>query len=754
MIYWLSLMIGIFLAEIFHQLPSFWFCLSGILVFILFFLKFKNTPTFIGVCFFLGMLIAAQKNDSLQAWHLPTDSIAKNLEVVGTVDSIPKTTQLSTQFVFKTDLIAQKKQNTLLSLSLYHPTQVIQLGETWHFLVRLKPAYGLYNPTGFNYQQWLYVAGIRATGYVSGQAICLHEPSAWSLSAIRSQVLQDIHAAIQDPALRGVITALTLGTKVDLDQKTQLVFQNTGTSHLIVISGLHIGLIAGVFYWLGFQIARFSTRLSNCIAAPRIASVIGLLAATLYSFLAGFEVPTQRAFIMILALMLLDFFEIYWPLWLRLFFAFCCVMSTQPLSIFSASFWLSFMAVASIACIFYRKNKNPAWISWLKLQVSLFLALLPLTILYFEKLALSMMVANLIAVPWVSFLVVPVCFIAIITHFFSKTCAVFIFKMASFSVQPVYLYLNYLHHLPYLVWYHSVTKISLVFLAYFGLMIFYWQKKMKYRLGGLLLFLPLLLWHPAAIPKNTVQLTVLDVGQGLASVLQTSRHILIYDTGPKSFSGFDAGESVVVPYLRYYQLKKIDAMIISHGDNDHSGGAKSILSVFPSSSVLSSLPSIVAPLMAKRCYAGQHWRWDGVNFAILWPPKNQAYLGNNSSCVLEVDNGASKIIFTGDIQAPVEKQLIDQSHLNPVTVLIAPHHGSKTSSTLEFVRILHPKLVIFSTGFYNKFHFPAESVVERYTQIKSIQLNTAFTGAVTVKLDTLGHLTWRVCNTHSFYWQQ
>ena len=308
-----------------------------------------------------------------------------------------------------------------------------------------------------------------------------------------------------------------------------------------------------------------------------------------------------------------------------------------------------------------------------------------------------------------------------------------LFKLAGYCLKPLWWYLTLLSHQSWASWTHPITLTTFI-AALFAIIILLLPLKLQWRSLGFIALLPLGLPFLSRPDVGSVFLTVLDVGQGLSAVVETSSHYLLFDAGPRSVLGFDAGESVVVPYLHWRHIKHLDKIIISHGDNDHIGGVWAVEKSFKNTPVLTSIPSRFPVGLAKHCKAGQHWRWDDVDFTIVYPPEQQLYQGNNSSCVLRVSTKHHAILLTGDIEKSAEGWLL-RRHLQSTTVLVVPHHGSKTSSSYAFLAKLRPKIAIISSGFLNRFHFPSTDVLNRYHQLGAKVLNTASVGYVRLDLN-------------------
>jgi len=401
------------------------------------------------------------------------------------------------------------------------------------------------------------------------------------------------------------------------------------------------------------------------------------------------------------------------------------------------------------------RSKENKLAIWLRVQCAIFFGLLPLSLFYFHQFSLVAFVANTIAIPWVTIVLVPICLLASVANVISITVSRLLFMLAAKALNPLWWFLRWLSHFPYAVWVHPIHSIFIMLIMLGAILLLLAPKDFPGRYLAVILFLPFFFARNPSPKPGGVWLTLLDVGQGLSAVIRTSQHTLIYDTGPKYPSGFDAGRSVVMPYLQDIGIKRIDIIMISHGDNDHIGGAGWLLSHYFVKKVITSVPqSRWDPRQGERCYAGQSWRWDGVDFRVLSPPKEQAYQDNNSSCVLRIRAGQHQILLTGDIEKPAERALLKHEKEElPATLLVAPHHGSRTSSTLGFLKAVDPRYILIPVGYQNRFHFPAESVIQRYRSGGAQIFSTAEKGAIQVHLPSMGPV--RVISSYHrrHYWQ-
>lgn len=689
--------------------------------------------------------------------RISTNLVGKDISITGSIVSLPINNNLSSRFLFKTSEFAGQPQHLLLQLSWQNPHPLLTVGERWQLIVRLKPPHGLVNFNGFNKLRWFFEQNIHGTGYVRSQGIqhLLEHSKTYSIQVWRQSLQQEIFLAVKNPTAAAIIAALTMGVENGLSDQDWQILRDTGTVHLVVIAGLHIGLVSLAVSFLVKQGWRCFPWLLLRYPAQQAAAIAGLVVAVGYGALAGFGIPTQRAVIMIFILTLTQVFYFEASVWRRILIAFLIVIIVQPGALFAAGFWLSFGAVAWIAySLGDQWRVAPHWQQWLRLQWGLFLGLMPLTLYFFQQFSLVSLLANLPAILWIGWVVVPICLLAAVTRVLDFSLSQSLFKLAGLLLMPLWDFLQWLSHWYWASSHHYIAYLWMVILALAGGVWCLAPANFPARWLGMLGFLPIWLVHPSRPAPGCVWLTMLDVGQGLAMVVQTAHHVLVYDTGARVPQIFDAGQAVILPYLQTLAFKKLDLLIISHGDNDHSGGAETLLNQWPVQKVLTSIPAKFAKFHAEFCQAGQHWQWDGVAFQLLAPKNIHLYQDNNSSCVLQFSVAGAQILMTGDIESPIEKKLVEEyGRQLQSTILVAPHHGSRTSSTLAFLQNVQPRFALFSLGYFNRFHFPAPSVVARYQQLGAQQLLTAKDGAVSIHISAHGTIEIETANSHRYFWQ-
>lgn len=669
---------------------------------------------------------------------LPAELEGKDVELVGQVVALPERSAERTRFLFDVEGLTFQgdayPSPQRVRLSWYQGAPAIKPGQRWRLTARLKRPRGMMNPGGFDYEAWLFREGIRATGYVrsGGQNQQLEADIGQPVAQLRYRLQQQLKQALSERVHGGIIRALAIGDRSAIDDPQWAMLLSTGTNHLMAISGLHIGLVAGLCYYLLQALWSRCTRCCLSLAAPRAAAIAAILAAALYAALAGFSVPTQRAMLMLLLVMA----ALFWQRPIQpsrvLTIVLLLVLLHDPLVVHDAGFWLSFAAVAIILYgMSGRLNPAGLWWRWGRVQWLLALGLMPLVLLLFGQTALVGPLANLIAVPWIGLLVVPLTLIGTLALQLWGPAGEFLLQLADWSIALLWPLLDFLAEsvpamqmaaMPW--WVYLIAGIGLLWLlAPRG-----WPLRW---LGGVLI-LPLLSWQPVELQPGEARFTLLDVGQGLAAVVETKGHVLVFDTGPRFRSGFNTGRAVVVPFLRQRGHKRLDLLIVSHGDNDHIGGARAVVETMTVERVVTSVPQKMGWVDHALCRRGSKWIWDDVEFELLHPERMVAEgRGNNDSCVLRVVAGGESLLLTGDIEQEAESELIAaEAHLRS-DILVAPHHGSKTSSSAQFVEVVAPRWVLLPLGHRNRYGFPHPEVQQRYQGHGATMLSTAHSGAIT-----------------------
>ena len=726
----LSFVTGIIVVQQFSVLPeTFWVLALLFVLPLVVFLRY-----WLLVFFVVGVLWAIFFANMHLAGRLPNHLQGKHIQIKGKVVGIPQYDERRVRFDFS---VSKSKSDfpKKIRLSWYFPKQVIKSGQYWQFTVKLKKPHGRFNSGTFDYERWLFVQNIGATGYIRTFPTpkLLETDSSWQgINVLRQFIADELTVLLKNSDYAGVIKALTIGERADISDQQWDVFKKTGVVHLLAISGLHIGLISGLVYFL---VLKISTRF--LVSSPQImAALSAVFIALFYSALAGFSIPTQRSLLMLVIAMNAIVWQRNITVTHTLAFTVLAVVIFDPLAVLSAGFWLSFLAVAIIVySLAGRLGKAGHWYDAIKIHWVAALGLSPLLLFYFQQFSIIAPIANFIAVPVISLLIVPLCFIAVVAMSCSSVLAGYVLFVVDKLLQILWFVLLEMAELPFA----TITAVpppfyALVF-AFFGVLLLLSPKGMPARWLGLVLLLPLFFNKPDQPKPGEVVMTLLDVGQGLSTVIETANHTLVFDAGAKYSESYDMGSAVVIPFLRSKGVDIIDKLLISHADNDHIGGAKSVISQSQVKQVISSVPVILKHYNSIKCKSGQFWDWDQVYFEILMPDEGTLKGDNNNSCVLKVSSKHGSILLTGDIEAEAEKWLLkNKMDKLDSDILISPHHGSKTSSTLMFLKAVSPNKVLIPSGYRNRFSFPHKATLKRYEQINATWKNTADAGAIVVNM--------------------
>jgi competence protein ComEC len=729
----LAVAAGALAAQQFHALPpppAIWIAAAASAMLWLARLKLPAAFVF-GLAWALGL--AAWR------WHeaLPADLERRDLLVEGAVLDVPEAVERGIRFGFRPEAVLSPPGAALPSrirLSWPQSPPPVKAGQRWRLHVRLKRPHGFFNPGGMDYELWLFSQGIRAAGYVreSADNRLLAEAPALSLAAWRQALFDRLTQALAGRDMAGVVAALAMGEESAITGGQWEVFRRTGTAHLVAISGSHISLVAGLVYWLAH---RACAGLGLMRLPPSsVAAVLACLAAWLYAALSGFAVPAQRALAMICVASLGLAAQRNVRPAPTLSLALLAVVLYDPLAVLSAGFWLSYGAVALILLAVAGRLGRPGWWreSW-TVNWATCLGLAPLLLFFFQQVSLVSPLANLLAVPAVGVALTPLCLAGALLLGVHPPSGEAVLRLAETLLEYVWIALQWLSGLPWAQWSHPSPPAWALPFALAGAALLLAPKGIPARWLGLVLLLPAMTLAPRPPAAGQFRLTLLDVGQGLAATVQTHGHVLVFDAGPSFGKTFDTGAAVVEPFLRRQGVDALDMLVVSHGDNDHIGGAASLLKRFPVAQALSSVPARLPEAHAAECLAGQSWEWDGVRFDML-SPLDAAGGENDRSCVLRVSAAAGSALLTGDIEQAAERRLAERyGAALKADILIAPHHGSKTSSSPGFLDLVRPACVLVPSGYLNRYGFPHPDVLRRYQAAGAQVYNTASAGAVSVE---------------------
>lgn len=682
-------------------------------------------------------------------WHIQwaaqglSERLDKQLEgedlwVQGRVISAPFEYDLVQQFGFYIE--SSEQGITGLARLNHYGDEEIQLGDKLDLIVRLNRPHSLANPGSFDREAQMLRAGMIASGYVR-EVLSQSQQFELSLSGIRGELHSRLMEIGSGSPYRGLVIALVLGEKSQLSVHHNELFAKTGTTHLFVISGLHIGLVAGVFFWLASLITSLYPPLFRALPRQKLAGAVALLAAISYAALAGFSLPTQRAVVMLGVVILSGLWGRDLATSYRLLVALALVLTLDPLATTSAGFWYSFVAVAGLLYLTNFTQTTTNQIATretelrrgiaplkqfaarlLKPQLTVFVLLLLPLLIFGGTPSVFSPLTNVVAIPVVGLLIVPLCLLASLLSLVGGDIPLIVFEVIDWLFRYLFVGLEWVAQMQVdlfgelkpiprqgsrLPWVCASAAVALVLAPI--------------RLHAKLLALPLmlpLLWPAARSNGFDLAVHVLDVGQGLAVIVQTGNHSLLYDTGFGVENGYSAGQAVIVPALKHLGISTLDTVVVSHGDNDHIGGLEAVLASYKQAEFISN-PAVITQTTrpALSCRLVTPWQWEKVHFEFL-NVADPAVSSNDQSCVLKVSVGELSVLLPGDIERPVELLLASQfaSKLSSKW-LIAPHHGSKSSSSYPFLKRVQPETVLISSGYNNRFGHPSKDIISRYDSL-------------------------------------
>lgn len=632
-------------------------------------------------------------------------------------------------------------------LGWYEDAPPVRPGQRWQLLLRLRPPRGLANPGAFDFEHWLYVRGIGATGYVRRSPLNRPLPASardCPVGRMRDGLVQRVKAALGNHPALGYVLGVVAGATHRLEDDDWELMRATGTTHLLAISGLNIAMVAAPWLWFMQMLGRLWPPLAG---RRSLGLLIGLAVAVLYSALSGFAVATVRALVMLAAATALALLRRQAALPELLAAAVLAQLALDPAAVTSAGFALSFAGVAWLMLLSRPppggQRPSRAWVrSGLQLgeaQFVLGLGLAPLSLAWFQQLSLIAPLTNLLAVPVFTLLVMPLALAGSALLYLCPGAAAWLLRASADVVGQLMSVLALVAGSGLAIWRSAAVSWDALLLAATAALLLCWWRPLPWRGCALLLMLPIVCGVRA--PRVQLAVTVMDVGQGLAVLVRTPNHALLYDAGP-AFRRRDAGESVVEPVLRRLGLHHLDVLMLSHDDQDHAGGAASVLRAFPTGVLVAPRPP--APGVAARfrqCEQGLAWTWDGVRFRVLSPPAGDRWASDNDgSCVLWIEAPAASVLLPGDIGRAREMALGAAGALQRADLVLAPHHGSRSSSGDALVGALRARFVVFSAGHRNRWGFPAPEVRQRWAAGGACLLDTAASGALTFVTDHDGVL--------------
>lgn len=654
----------------------------------------------------------------LSAQRLPMTSHGETRWLRGYVEDLPEAGPMRTRFQFVTDGRPRR-----IRVSWYDEAPALRPGDCWRLSLKLNAPRGSLNPGGFDYAAWLWRNRIGATGYVRAAKPCSPALAA-PVDRRRMAAVQRLSKLLDGHPMTGPILALSLGERSEIGDEQWRTLRRTGTSHLVAISGLHVGLIAGVLFWgLRWLLPYLYARPYPSVLA--LTAVGAGLGAAGYATLAGFALPAQRALIMTLVVLIAVVRRRQTAPSRLLALAALGVLVLDPFAVMAPGFWLSFGAVAWILYLLGGRLRSGRG-TWLWLQPAMVLGLLPWTLFWFGEGSLAAALANAVLIPAFVFVVPAVLLIAVSALVWPALGAPLLQGLARL-LEVGWSGLVWLAELPGAYLTLPETGLPGLVAALVGAAWLLAPRGFPGRWLGAIACLPLLLGPPAPPPAGGFRVTLLDVGQGLAAVVRTSEHALLFDAGPRYRTGFDTGEAIVVPYLRSRGIRRLDKLVLSHGDIDHRGGVDAVRETIP-------VDTTLGVDQTKPCRAGQRWRWDGVEFRVLHPD-GPRWRGNDASCVLRVSGRGGSVLLTGDIEAAAERHLAaEYGGVLDSGVLIVPHHGSASSSTAAFLDAVNPEYALVPAGWRNRWGFPASGVRSRLRAAGAEMFVSGRSGALQVEI--------------------
>lgn len=772
----LAFVLGVALLQRMADLPHVWHLLVGGLVLLMVFVLGRRMVwralqwvSVYGGCLLLGLLWATLRAEWRLAEALPLAWEQKSILIEGVVAELPNPLERGVRFAFDVERVltpdAMVPSHIVLSEyadmkraetgfeSRYHA------GQRWQLLVKLKRPHAQLNPHGFDMEAWSLERNIRAVGRVEiKQAPQLLTAQVWQpryvIEMLRERIAQRMQHVLGARPYAAILMALAIGQDDAIARDDWLVFLRTGITHLISISGLHITMLSGMVTWGVYQSWRRFPRLLQRCPARKVAVLAGLVTALSYSLIAGFSIPTQRTLYMLALFALALWFDRPMPMRKIMAWALFLVCLLDPWATLSPGFWLSFGAVfVMVFALSGRLERASWWQEALQTQWVVTLGLIPLLLYLFGQFSIISPLANALAIPLISLVVTPLTLLGALLPIDSALW------LAHEAMAWGMRVLIWMAAQPWAVWQQHAPLPSALILAMIAMVWMFLPKGLPFRRLVAMALLPMALLQAPSIEAGHARATILDIGQGLSVLIKTQHHQLLYDTGPNYSTQSDAGSRIVLPFLQSEGIKKLDGLVISHDDNDHSGGMESVLAGVSVDWVLTSLSKQDARLVQQQvvaCHAGQSWQWDGVRFTVLYPFADSArstLKDNDKSCVLKVETQGASLLIPGDIERRAEHAMVEHPpEWLASDVLVAPHHGSKTSSTIPFLEQVNPNHVVFTVGYLNRHHHPHPKVVDRYAQRNTQLYRTDLNGAVTVDLTPRNVQLEKYRLTHPKYW--
>lgn len=701
----------------------------------------------------MGTAFAALVADQHLQRRLPMGMSGQSGEVIAVITGLPERDGRDWRFEARVRSSADfpMLRSRKIKLAWYRSDARLQPGDIWRLQVKLRVPNGTRNPGGFDAEKRALEKHWAAQGYVRESA-AVPLGGSFSIDRYRER-LSRLMAAALGPEQARFVQSLAIGDTRGLTDGDWEILRRTGITHLIAISGFHVGIVALAGSWLVFGLYRSVPVLGLAMARPQAMAMAATAAAWLYAGLAGFAVPTVRTALMIGVFMVCRLLLRQVSVLQAVAASMAIIVCFDTFALLSSGFWLSFGGVLLLAAFMPGTAGQGLLRPFVRAQWICTLGLMPLTVAFFSQTTLIGPIANMLAIPWISLVVVP---LALLGCVFAGMPAISgaIWELAAWLMEVLWRILIWAGQSPVAALYFPEPSALAVLAALSAVVFLLMPEKLPGKWLGLLLLFPLLWPKLPDVPHGSFHVAMIDVGQGLSVLVKTRQHALLYDTGAGKPDGFSQGRSVIVPALRAKGIDHLDVAVISHGDMDHAGGLPAVRESIPVASLQASEGAL--PGGYQRCRAGQSWTWDGVQFRYLWPEADLMDGDNDRSCVLQVGTGRHRVLLTGDISAKAETLLIENHGSGLKSdVLFAPHHGSKSSSSAAFIDRVDPDIVLISSGFQNRFRHPNEHVIRRYLGLGAVAVNSADSGWAELAVSADGW-SWlhRARTERKRYWQR
>ena len=673
---------------------------------------------------------------------LPPEMEGRDIEITGTVRGLPDADALRARFDL--DIRAHAGAPGVhgrVRLSWYRARELPPPGSIWRMTVRLHRPQGWRNPGGFDYEGWLFANRIVATGYVKSARRIGSAPvlSLARVDASRAELGEWIRSALEGHESEGLIRAIAIGDRRGISERRWRTLRETGTAHLMAISGLHVGMAAGAAYWAALRAWTLVPNAALLLAAPHVAGLSAMLAATGYALLAGLALPTQRALVMLAVVFASRLSRRCILPSDALALALLAVVIVDPHSVRSPGFWLSFVAVAAILLVLATRPATDSRSlagrirTLVRVQLAVTVGLAPVTLGVFAEQSLVSPLVNAVVIPLVGAIIVPVVLVGLLAGTVVPEGGAAMLTVSALALDAIWPVIERIGaHAPMLRAPGAIGGWQIA-AATVGVLILFAPRGAICRWLGLAWMLPMLALRPAPIGSGAYRMTMLDVGHGLSVVVETAGHVLVYDTGPRLGTRLDAAALAVLPYLVRQGHDRVDRVVLSHGDSDHVGGFRRLVESVAVGSIVAN-GTVAARRPDIPCTAGHRWEWDGVSFEVLHPVERAAGFENDHSCVVRIESPGGSALLSGDIERAGEKALVAREGRGLSSdVLVVPHHGSDTSSTPGFLDAVSPSIALSSSAMRGRFSLPHPAVAARYASAGIEMLSTARCGAISVE---------------------